>query len=84
MTEAAYQYDNKDEMIRERISSKTLCLIGEQGRGAYRQYDVHSLYGWKQAEVSLRSVNQIRGQVSQLYQGAATGQSVGSHVNLTP
>ncbi|KAG1696086.1 Maltase-glucoamylase, intestinal [Nymphon striatum] len=33
---------------KERLSQKTLCMIGEQDDGKKRHYDVHSLYGWSQ------------------------------------
>ncbi|XP_052256801.1 sucrase-isomaltase, intestinal-like isoform X2 [Dreissena polymorpha] len=32
------------------LSDKTLCMIGEQRKGTFRHYDVHSLYGWSQTQ----------------------------------
>ena len=49
---AAYLYDT--ENVKKPLPDKTLCMNGVQGdQGQYRHYDVHSLYGWRQAPITL-------------------------------
>ncbi|XP_014665020.1 PREDICTED: sucrase-isomaltase, intestinal-like, partial [Priapulus caudatus] len=46
----------------DRLSVKTLCMVGEQGDAAeYKHYDVHSLYGWSQSEPSLKALEAATG-----------------------
>ncbi|CAD5115204.1 DgyrCDS4198 [Dimorphilus gyrociliatus] len=56
---SAYGYDSVAK--RERLSAKTLCLIASLDQGRYRMYDVHSLYGHKQAEISLEPLRKAVG-----------------------
>ncbi|GAV06643.1 hypothetical protein RvY_16599 [Ramazzottius varieornatus] len=46
-----------------RLSDKTVCMIAEvtdrEGQ-VYKQYDVHSLYGWSQAEVTYQAAQDVR------------------------
>ncbi|XP_063038222.1 maltase-glucoamylase-like [Melospiza melodia melodia] len=49
----------------EGLSSKTLCMEGEQrlpDGTPVRHYDVHSLYGWAQTEPTLRAVQNLTGE----------------------
>lgn len=49
---AAYAHDGGHK--RTMISEKTICMRAAQGDGdIYKQYDVHSLYGWSQTEPTL-------------------------------
>uniref|UniRef100_A0A0P4VW06 DUF5110 domain-containing protein n=1 Tax=Scylla olivacea TaxID=85551 RepID=A0A0P4VW06_SCYOL len=41
------------------MADKTLCLSASEA--PYRHYDVHSLYGWAQAEPTLRAVQLVTG-----------------------
>ncbi|KAG0722690.1 putative maltase-glucoamylase 2 [Chionoecetes opilio] len=41
------------------MADKTLCLAADET--PYRHYDVHNLYGWAQAEPTLRAVQQVTG-----------------------
>ncbi|XP_063595396.1 maltase-glucoamylase-like [Penaeus indicus] len=44
------------------MADKTLCLAATEG--AHRHYDVHNLYGWAQAEPTLRAARQSTGKRS--------------------
>ncbi|KAM3654006.1 LOW QUALITY PROTEIN: maltase-glucoamylase-like, partial [Ammospiza maritima maritima] len=49
----------------EGLSSKTLCMEGEQrlpDGTPVRHYDVHNLYGWAQTEPTLRAVQEVTGE----------------------
>ena len=54
ITEAAYLWDNPNEGLMERLSSKTICLTGTQERSKNKHYDMHNLYGWRSSIVSLK------------------------------
>lgn len=49
-TKAVYRYDEYQKPAR--LSQKTLCMVGLQEDGKYRHYDVHNLYGLKQAKAT--------------------------------
>ena len=52
-TEAAYVFDG-DDLMKDRISAKTICMVTRQGNdNEYMHYDVHSLYGWSQTPSTL-------------------------------
>ena len=54
---ASIRYDQESMNGRgspARLSDKTLCMVGEQGDGEYKHYDVHSLYGASQVACTLR------------------------------
>ena len=55
MTGAVTQYDNGDQWT-GRLSDKTICMVGLQNYGEYKQYDVHNLFGHIQTIVSFKWV----------------------------
>ncbi|CAL1536418.1 unnamed protein product [Lymnaea stagnalis] len=58
---AAYLWDNKDR--KGRLSDKTICMSTVQGNhDEYSHYDVHSLYGWSQSDVTLDAVRAATGE----------------------
>lgn len=54
VAESAYTWDDRVANVTKLLSDKTLCMVGSQGSGAYRHYDVHNLYGWSQTPPTLR------------------------------
>lgn len=44
----------------DRLSDKTLCLIGEQSNGVktFKHYDVHNLYGWSETIATFEAMKQ--------------------------
>lgn len=49
-TKSAYKYDSYQKPAR--LSQKTLCMVGLQGDGKYRHYDVHNIYGLTQSKAT--------------------------------
>lgn len=40
------------DVLGDVLAEKTVCMSARQGDGAYRHYDVHSLYGWSQSKIT--------------------------------
>ncbi|XP_059166951.1 probable maltase-glucoamylase 2 [Physella acuta] len=60
-TKAAYRWDNGPK--KGRLSDKTICMSTVQGNNdEYSHYDVHSLYGWSQSDVTLDAVRNATGE----------------------
>ncbi|CAL1275534.1 unnamed protein product [Larinioides sclopetarius] len=47
----------------DRISHMTLCMdsVHDDGSTSYRHYDVHSLYGWSQTQITLQAAEEATG-----------------------
>ncbi|GBN16359.1 Maltase-glucoamylase, intestinal [Araneus ventricosus] len=47
----------------DRISHMTLCMesLHDNGSTSYRHYDVHSLYGWSQTQITLQAAEKATG-----------------------
>uniref|UniRef100_A0A2C9KG08 P-type domain-containing protein n=1 Tax=Biomphalaria glabrata TaxID=6526 RepID=A0A2C9KG08_BIOGL len=58
---AAYRWDSDNK--KGRLSDKTICMSTVQGdNDKYSHYDVHSLYGWSQSDVTLDAVREATGE----------------------
>ncbi|KAH9504147.1 hypothetical protein Btru_065110, partial [Bulinus truncatus] len=58
---AAYRWDSDSK--KGRLSDKTICMSTVQGdNDEYSHYDVHSLYGWSQSDVTLEAVREATGE----------------------
>lgn len=63
------------------LSEKTLCMLGEMGRGKYQLYDTHNLYGWAETVVTRRALESTTGKRGQLLSRSTFASSgfYGSH-----
>lgn len=64
----------------DRISDKTLCMIGEQNNGLYKHYDVHNLYGWSESIATYEALLRTRPTKRPLVISRSTFPSSGKYV----